>query len=63
MKVLFGYQDVLEVIKNEVNPLVEGTIVAQQVMHKEDKKKDFNTLFLIHQYMDGDNFEKVYDCE
>ena len=44
MKVLFGYQDVLEVIKNGVNPLVEDAINAHQATHKEEKKKDFKVL-------------------
>lgn len=36
MKVLFGYQDVLKVIKNDVNPLVEGATDAQQASYKEE---------------------------
>lgn len=63
IKVLFGYQDVLEVIKNGVNHLVVGAMDAQQVTHKEEKNKDFKALFLIHQCVDGDNFEKVGDRE
>jgi hypothetical protein len=27
------------------------------------KKKDFKALFIIHQCVDADNFEKVGDCE
>lgn len=46
MKMLLGCLDVLEVIKNEMNPLVEGTTDAQRATHKEGKKKDFNALFL-----------------
>ena len=45
MKVSFDYQDVPEVIKNGMNPLVEG---AQRATHKEKKKKYFLALFLIH---------------
>lgn len=41
MKVLFGYQDVLEVIKNVVGALVKGATEAQQDAHREEKKKDF----------------------
>lgn len=59
----WSYQDVLEVIKNMVNPLVQGATNAQQAMHKEEKKKDFKVLFFIHQCVDGDNFENVGDCE
>lgn len=46
MKVLFDYQDILEVVKNCVNPLVEGVTDAQRATHKEEKKKYFNALFL-----------------
>ena len=31
--------------------------------HKELKKKDYKALFMIHQYVDADNFEKVSDIE
>lgn len=63
MNVLFGYQDVLEVIKNEVTTLVEGGTNAQQSKHKEKKTKDFKALFFIHQCVDADNFEKIGDSE
>lgn len=49
-------------IKNCVNPLVEGAMVAQRTMHKEEKTKDFKALYLINQCVDVDNFEKVSDC-
>lgn len=64
MKVLFDYQDVLDVIKNSVNPLVKGVTLEQRASsHKEEKNKDFKTLILIHQCVDTNNFEKVGDCE
>ena len=63
MKVLFGYQDVLEVIKDGVTSLVEGATDAQKATFKEEKKKDYKALFLIHSCVDGDNFEKVGDCD
>lgn len=34
MNVVFGYQDFLEVIKNCVNPLVEGAMAAQRRLEK-----------------------------
>lgn len=40
MKVLFGYQDVLEVIKNGVTPHVEGATAARKTTHKEEKTND-----------------------
>ncbi|XP_050875937.1 uncharacterized protein LOC127079600 [Lathyrus oleraceus] len=35
----------------------------QRATHKEEKKKDYKALFLIHSCVDNDNFEKVGDCE
>lgn len=55
-EVLFDYQDVYDVIKNGMNPLVEGDTLEQRVSNKEEKKKDYKTLFLIHQYVNADNF-------
>lgn len=62
MMVLFGYQDVLEVINNDVNSLVEGAMTAQKIVYKEEKTKDFKAMYLIHQYINVDNFEKVGNC-
>lgn len=59
---MFGYQDVLEVIKNEVTSLVEGATYAQSSTHKEENTKYYKVLFLIHQCVNADNFEKVGDC-
>ena len=39
MKVMFGYQDVLEVIKNGVTPRVECATGAQRTAHKKDKEE------------------------
>ena len=50
MKVLFGYQDVLEVIKNGVSLLVEDATDAQRATHKEEKKKDCKRCFLSIMY-------------
>ena len=63
MKVLFGYQEVLEIINNGVTPLRAEATEAQKATFKEEKKKDYKALFLIHSCVDGDNFEKVGDCE
>lgn len=58
---LFGYQDVLEAIKNIVIPLVEG--VTNRTMHKEKNIKDYKAMYLIYQCVDTYNFEKVGDCK
>ncbi|XP_012575012.1 uncharacterized protein [Cicer arietinum] len=63
MKVLFGYQDVLDMITDGITPLGEEATTAQQAKFKEDKKKDYKALFLIHSCVDSDNFEKVGDCD
>lgn len=63
MNVLFDYQGVLEVIKNDASPLVECATDEQQAIHKEEKKKYFKALILIHNCVDTNNFEKVGDWE
>ncbi|MCI69146.1 hypothetical protein A2U01_0090407, partial [Trifolium medium] len=35
----------------------------EKTAHKEVKKRDFKALFIIHQCVDPDNFEKVGDCK
>lgn len=35
---------------------------SQRTAHKKEKMKDFKALYLIHQSIDVDNFEKVGDC-
>ncbi|XP_050883175.1 uncharacterized protein LOC127086452 [Lathyrus oleraceus] len=63
MSVLFGYQEVLEIIANGVTQLGAEATDIQRATHKEEKKKDYKALFLIHSCVDNDNFEKVGDCE
>ncbi|XP_050914577.1 uncharacterized protein LOC127129435 [Lathyrus oleraceus] len=63
MKVLFGYQEVLEIVVNGVTQLGAEATDIQRATYKEEKKKDYKALFLIHSCVDNDNFEKVDDCE
>ncbi|XP_050916652.1 uncharacterized protein LOC127131790 [Lathyrus oleraceus] len=63
MRVLFGYQEVLEIVVNGVTQLGAKTTDIQRATHKEEKKKDYKALFLIHSCVGNDNFEKVGDCE
>lgn len=37
MKVVFGYQDVLEVIKNGMSPIENDATTAQKYVHKENE--------------------------
>ena len=62
MKVLFGYQVVLEVVKNGLTPLVESATVPWRTSHKEEKTKDYKELHLINQCVDAIIFEKVGGC-
>src|SRR3954469_3632507 len=63
MKVLFGYQEVPNIVNNGVTPLGDEATAAHQATFKEEKKKDYKALFLIHFCVDGDNFKKIGDCE
>ncbi|PNX78813.1 hypothetical protein L195_g034794, partial [Trifolium pratense] len=56
--VLFNYQDVMDQVTNGVDPLTEGATENQRTQHKELKKKDFKTLFIIHQSVSPNIFEK-----
>lgn len=47
--------------KNDVNPLVEDATTEQRTAHKEENTKDFKALYLIHQCVDTENFEKNGD--
>ncbi|XP_057426461.1 uncharacterized protein LOC130719879 [Lotus japonicus] len=59
MKVLFGFQDVLDVIENGFQPLTQDMIEEQKTLHNEMKKKDCKAMFLIHQCVDDTHFEKI----
>ncbi|XP_019429222.1 PREDICTED: uncharacterized protein LOC109336861 [Lupinus angustifolius] len=59
MKVLFGYQEVLEIVQNRYQSIGEDATEAQRSTFRECKKRDCKTLFMIHQYVDESNFEKI----
>ena len=63
IKVVFYYQDLWDLVKEGVTTLAEATIDQEKTAHKELKKKVYKTLFIIHQRIDADNFEKVSDVE
>jgi hypothetical protein len=46
-----------------VTSLAANTTNEEKVAHRELKKKDYKALFIIHQYVDAYNFEKVSDAE
>lgn len=59
MEVIFGFQEVLEVVKNRYQELGDDPDDAQQATYKDSKKKDCKALFLIHQSVDPGHFEKI----
>ncbi|KAK2403406.1 putative mitochondrial protein [Trifolium repens] len=59
MKVIFGFQEVEEVVANGVTPLAENATEAQRTEHRALKKKDFKAMFFIHQCVDLINFQKI----
>ncbi|XP_004496821.1 uncharacterized protein [Cicer arietinum] len=63
MKVVFGYQDVWEIVKSSVDSLVENPLEVQKTARKESKKKYIKALFIIYQYVDAANFEIVGEVE
>lgn len=50
-------------IKNDVKSIESDATVAHKFVHEEEKTKDYKALYMIHQCVDVDNFEKVGDCE
>ncbi|MCI04310.1 retrovirus-related Pol polyprotein from transposon TNT 1-94, partial [Trifolium medium] len=59
MKVIFGNQDVWEIITNGLENLSNNATYTQKSAFKELKKKDCKALFILHQCMDAANFEKI----
>ena len=59
MKVIFGYQEVTDVVMEGFEDLGENPSDAQRAAHKEAKKKDCKALFLLHQCVDSAHFEKI----
>lgn len=63
MKVIFYYQDTPDPVKNGVTPIGEDVTDEQKDAHKYLRKKDYKYIFIIHQCVDPDNFEKVCDVD
>lgn len=52
-----------DLVKNEVTPTNNRATDDHKNAHKELNKKDYKALFIIHQCVDPENFEKVGDFE
>lgn len=60
IKVILGFQDVLDIVEQGYTSIGEGVTDAQNDALKYAKKKDCKALFIIHQCVDLTNFEKIY---
>jgi len=60
MKALFEFQDVMEVVKNDVaaEPAEHATEAVRNA-YKDSKKKDAKTIFFLHQSVDDVNFNLI----
>lgn len=63
INVVFCYQDLLDLVKEGVTPLATNMTDEEKVAHEELKKKYYKALFIVHQCIDPDNFEKVRDVD
>lgn len=59
MRVVFWYQEVIEIVRDWLQELEKKPFHAQRTTHHEVEKKDDKALFIIHQYVDANNFEKI----
>ncbi|GAU22960.1 hypothetical protein TSUD_247040 [Trifolium subterraneum] len=62
MKVVFGFQDVWDLVQGGVEPITDASSDAEKATFKELKKKDYKALFIIHQCVNPDNFKRVGDA-
>jgi hypothetical protein len=62
MRVIFKVQEVHEQVINDLDPLPTNPIEAERSIFRDAKKKDNNTLFVIHQCVDSKVFEKIANC-
>ncbi|GAU30980.1 hypothetical protein TSUD_104940 [Trifolium subterraneum] len=62
MKVVFGFQDVWDLVQSGVEPITDASSDVEKATFKELKKKDYKALFIIHQCVSPDNFERVSDA-
>ncbi|XP_019450632.1 PREDICTED: uncharacterized protein LOC109352903 [Lupinus angustifolius] len=63
MNVLFGYQEVLDIIQEGYQSVGEDATEAQRLVHRDCKKRDCKALFMIHHCVDESNFEKISNAK
>ncbi|XP_051143940.1 uncharacterized protein LOC127260274 [Andrographis paniculata] len=59
MRVLFDFHKLLNIVEEGIPALPEGATAAQQTTNRENKKKDKKALYLIHQSVTYEVFEKI----
>ena len=62
MRVLFGAQDVLELVTDGYVPVAADATEDEKEAQRETRKRDQKALFFIHQCVDVNVFEKIADC-
>ncbi|KAK2403434.1 hypothetical protein QL285_052871 [Trifolium repens] len=63
MCVLFGVQDVLELVTDGNVPVAADATEEQKEAQRKERKRDQKALFFIHQCVDENVFEKIADSE
>lgn len=53
MQVVFGAQDVCDMVETGVEAVPKDVSASQRKVHKKDKKIYYNAIFLIHQSVDS----------
>jgi hypothetical protein len=61
MRVLFGAQDVLDLVTEGYVPVAVNATEEERVAQRETRKRDQKALFFIHQCVDANVFEKIAD--
>ena len=59
MRVLFDYDELLDIMEKGFEALDEKATDAQKAVHKENKKKDRKALYFIHQGVTDEVFTKI----
>src|ERR1044072_5039967 len=59
LKVILGYQDVLEIVEEGFPELGAAATAAERSTFKENKKKDCKAMYILHQCVDEAHFEKI----
>ncbi|XP_019460089.1 PREDICTED: uncharacterized protein LOC109359850 [Lupinus angustifolius] len=62
MRTIFGFQEVLEIVEDGYQEVGDSANEAQRTSYRESKK-DCKALFLIHQCVDGANFERIANAK